>query len=318
MREISLGNGEIKASQVALGIMRMGAKSVTEAQNILETVADQGLNFIDSADIYHDGHSEEVFGQALKQSSLKREDLIIQSKAGIVLEHSRTTADGLVFGKRYDFSKEHLLTAVDGILSRMGLDYLDSFLLHRPDPLMEVDEVAEAFNQLQASGKVRAFGVSNFNSRQIDLLQSAVDQKLIINQVQLSLKHTPLIDQGLFVNRFEDEASDRTGGLLEYAQQNKITLQAWSPYQYGMFKGVFIDNPKFPELNQVLQTVAAKYGVTKNAIATAWITRLPQDIQVILGSMNPVHLKESLAGADIRLTRQEWYDLYLAAGHQLP
>ena len=318
MRKISLGNGEIKASQVALGIMRMGTKSVDEAQAVLETVAEAGLNFIDSADIYADGKSELVFSQALKQSSLKREDFYIQSKAGIVLEHARTTADGLVFGKRYDFSKEHILSAVDGILQRLKIDYLDSFLLHRPDPLMEVDEVAEAFNELQATGKVRAFGVSNFNTRQIDLLQKAINQKLIINQVQLSLKHTPLIDQGIFVNRFEEEAIDRTGGMLEYAQANQITLQAWSPYQYGMFAGVFIDNPKFLELNQVLQTIADKYGVTKNAIATAWITRLPQDVQVTIGSMNPQHLKESLAGADVRLTRQEWYDLYLAAGHQLP
>ena len=318
MRQIALGNGEITASQVALGIMRMGKKSVEDATTVLKTVYDQGVNFFDSADIYTDGKSELVFGKALKNSGIPRDKVYIQSKAGIVLDDARTTADGLVFGQRYDFSKEHLLQAVDGILERIGIDYLDTFLLHRPDPLMEPDEVAEVFNTLLRSGKVRNFGVSNFNASQIDVLQQAVGQKLIINQVQLSLKHTPLIDSGIFVNRLEDEAVDRESGMLEYSRKNNITLQAWSLYQYGMFEGVFIDNPKFPELNAMMDEIAKKYGVTKNAIATAWITRLPHNVQVIVGSMNPQHLEESIAGADIRLTRQEWYDLYLAAGHKLP
>lgn len=224
----------------------------------------------------------------------------------------------LVFGQRYDFSKQHLLDAVDGSLQRLGVDYLDSFLLHRPDPLMEPEEIAEAFNELQASGKVRHFGVSNFNPSQIDMLQSHLNQKLLVDQLQFGVMHTGMVDSGMHVNMTDADSLDHDGGLLEYLRFHKMNVQAWSPYQYGMFEGVFIDNPKFPELNDKLQVVADKYSVTKNAIATAWITRMPQNIQVVLGSMNPNHLKESIAGADVQLEKQEWYDIYFAAGHVLP
>lgn len=219
---------------------------------------------------------------------------------------------------RYDSSKKHLLAAVDGILQRMGIDYLDSFLIHRPDPLMDPEEIAEAFDQLQAAGKVRHFGVSNFNPQQIALLQATLNQRLLIDQVQFGLMHTGMIDFGLHTNMTDGGSVNHDGGLIEYTQRKHMTIQTWSPFQYGTFAGTFIDNEQFPELNALLGQLADKYGASKNAIAVAWILRHPAHMQVLLGTMTPTHIKDSAAGSDITLTNQEWYDLYLAAGNDLP
>ncbi|AVK62490.1 aldo/keto reductase [Lactobacillus sp. CBA3605] len=317
MKTIQLGSTTTSVSAVALGIMRMVSLTPTQAAQVLATVHDQGVNFIDGADIYGNGQSETTFGMALKQSGLKREDFFIQSKGGIVLDPKRSKGD-LVFGQRYDFSKAHLISAVDGILERMQLDYLDAFLLHRPDVLMEPAEVAAAFDELQVAGKVRHFGVSNFNPMQVDLLQSALSQRLIVNQLQFGVMHTGPIDFGLHTNMQDNRSINHDGEIIEYSRLHQMTIQAWSPYQYGMFAGTFIDNPKFPTLNTKLQALATSRGVTKNAIATAWILRHPANMQVILGSMNPQHLTESIAGTGVNLTRQEWYDIYFAAGNDLP
>lgn len=317
MKTIKLGNSQINISATALGIMRMVRLDTKDATNVLENVHDKGINFIDSADIYGNGDSERIFGKAFKQSSLKRDDFFIQSKGGIVLDPKKSSGE-LVFGQRYDFSKQHLIETVDKILQRMQIDYLDSFLLHRPDPLMELSEVADAFDELQASGKVRHFGVSNFNPMQVEMLQSELNQKLMINQLQFGVMHTGPIQFGLHTNMQDDASINRDGEIIEYSRLHNMTIQAWSPYQYGLFAGTFIDNPKFPELNNKLQELADKYKVTKNAIATAWILRHPAKMQVILGSMNPKHLDESIAGTEVTLTHQEWYDVYFAAGNDLP
>lgn len=317
MKNVKLGNSQIDVSAIALRIMRMPRLDVKQAAALLESAYDSGINYIDSADIYGNGQAELIFGEALKQSSLKREDLFIQSKGGIVPDPDKSEGD-VVYGSRYDFSKKHLLETVDHILERMQVDYLDSFLLHRPNPLMDLDEVAEAFDQLQSAGKVRHFGVSNFNPMQVEMLQNVLQQKLMINQLQFGIMHSGPIQFGMHTN-MEDAASiNHDGGIIEYSRLHHMTIQAWSPYQYGMFEGTFVDNPQFPELNNKLQELADKYSVNKNAIATAWILRHPAKMQVILGSMNPEHLKENIAGADVTLNRQEWYDVYFAAGNDLP
>lgn len=308
MLQRKIGNSYWEASAIALGIMRMSALTVTKAAEVLETALESEINFIDSADMYGDGKSELIFGAALKEAKISRDKFFIQSKGGIV-----TGAD-----KRYDYSKQHLLDSVDGILERMGIDYLDSFLLHRPDPLMEPEEIAEAFDRLQASGKVRHFGVSNFNPEQFQLLQSCVDQKLLINQLQFSIMHTGMIDYGMHTNMTDARSFDHDGGVLEFSRRKGVTIQAWSPFQYGFFEGVFVDNDKFPELNEQLEKLAQKYHTNKNAIATGWILRHPANMQVILGTMNPTRIKESAAGAAVTLTKQEWYDVYFAAGNDLP
>ena len=308
MLQRKIGNSYWETSAIALGIMRMAALTPEKAAEALDAALESDIDFIDSADMYGDGKSELVFASAMKEAGISRDKFFIQSKGGIV------TVDG----KRYDFSKQHLLDSVDGILKRMEIDYLDSYLLHRPDPLMEPEEIAEAFDILQASGKVRHFGVSNFNPEQYELLQSYVDQKLLINQLQFSIMHTGMIDYGMHTNMTDTRSFDHDGGILEFSRRKGVTIQAWSPFQYGFFEGVFVDNDKFPELNELLDKLAKKYDTNKNAIATAWILRHPANMQVILGTMNPTRIKESAAGADVTLTKQEWYDVYFAAGNDLP
>lgn len=306
MTKIKLGTSDLLVSDVALGVMRIDQKSPAEAQAIVEKSIEKGINFFDTADIYGAGKSSEVFGQALKDANINREDIFVQSKGGIVP------------GERFDFSKQHILSAVDGELSRLGVDYLDAFLLHRPDTLVEPEEVAAAFNELEESGKVRHFGVSNQNPNQIELLKTAVKQPLVANQLQFGVMHTGMIDEGIHVNMTDAASVMHDGGILSYSRLNNMTIQAWSPFQYGFFDGPFVDNPQFPELNKTLQTLADKYGVTKNTIATAWILRHPAKMQVILGSMNPTRLDEMTDTDKVSMTRQEWYDVYLAAGNILP
>ncbi|BDR55976.1 aldo/keto reductase [Xylocopilactobacillus apis] len=298
MRTIKLGNSNLEVSVFALGIMRMSALSTDQAGKVLRTAIDHGINFIDSADIYGKGKSEEVFAAAMKKEGLKRDQFYIQSKAGIVP------------GLRYDFSKKYLIKAVDGILQRMNIDYLDSFLLHRPDPLMDSKEVSETFNQLYQSGKVRHFGVSNFDIGQFLLLQEDLDKRLLVNQLQFSLTHSEMIDSVINFGHGEN--------FLAFAKRDNVTVQAWSPFQAKSGKGSFIDSPEYPKLNEKLRELSIKYQVSKNAIAAAWILRHPAQIQVMLGTMNLKHLKDSIDGVEVELSRQEWYDLYLAAGNYLP
>ncbi|MBH9986210.1 aldo/keto reductase family oxidoreductase [Lactobacillus sp. M0390] len=313
MRQIKIGNTNFSASAIAFGIMRMNKLSVDEAVKALETAHDTGINFIDSSDIYGHGKSEEIFGEALEKSSLSRDDFYIQSKTGIFEDESQNYKT-----TRYDFSKEHIIKSVDGILSRMKIDYLDSLLLHRPDALMDPAEIAAAFDELQKDGKVRHFGVSNFNPMQVELLQAGLSQKLLINQLQLSVMHTGPIDFNIHTNMTDARSIDHDRGVLDYSRLHNMTVQAWSPFQYGQIEGNFIGNPKFPEVNDALQKLADKKGVSKNAIASAWILRHPAIGQVIIGTMTPEHIVDSAKGADISLTAQEWYDIYLAAGNDLP
>ncbi|RMC47195.1 aldo/keto reductase family oxidoreductase [Lactobacillus sp. ESL0230] len=313
MKQIKIGNTEFSSSALALGIMRMNKLNIDSAVKTLETAHDVGINYIDSADVYGHGKSETVFGNALKNSSLKREDFYIQSKTGIYEEPTlnyKTT--------RYDFSKNYIIKSVDGILSRMQIDYLDGLLLHRPDALMDPAEVGAAFDELQQDGKVRHFGVSNFNPRQVDLLQAGISQKLLINQLQFSIMHTGPIDFNIHTNMTDNRSIDHDRGIFDYSRLHQMTIQAWSPFQYGQIEGNFIGNPKFPQVNDTLEKLAKLKGCSKNAIAAAWILRYPANIQVIIGTMTPEHIIDSAKGADIELSAQEWYDLYLAAGNDLP
>ncbi len=306
MKSVDLGRSGLNASAVALGIMRInGLADDAAAVNVLETAVANGINFFDNADMYGKGECEARFGRALRQSKIKREDILIQTKVGIV-DHA------------YDFSKKHLVEAVDASLQRLGVDYVDSLLLHRPDPLFKPEEIAEVFDGLQNAGKVRQFGVSNMNPSQVDLLQHSLNQKLIVNQLQFGVMHTGPVDAGMHVNMSDPRSVDHDGGIIEYSRLHNMTIQAWSPFQYGFFEGVFIDNPKFMELNDELQKLADKYHVTKNGIAVAWILRHPAHMQVILGSMNLERIAQMAAGADVQLTHQEWYDVYFAAGNDLP
>lgn len=305
MRRISIANGGIQASEISLGCMRMAGMSDSDASTLINTALDEGIDFFDHADIYGGGESESVFARVLSKEPGTREKLFIQTKCGI--------RQGF-----FDFSKEHILHSVEGSLKRLNVDTIDVLLLHRPDTLMEPDEVAEAFAQLHDSGKVRYFGVSNQNPMQIELLQRYTNHRLIVNQLQLSLTNTGMIDSGLNVNMEIDSSIDRDGGILEYCRLKDITIQAWSPFQYGFFEGVFLDNDKFPELNKKIDEIAASYGVANTAVAIAWILRHPANIQPIAGTTNAKRLKDICQASKFRLTRQEWYALYRAAGNELP
>lgn len=308
MHTINMTNGPQNVVRMILGCMRMPNLSVQEAATMIQAAVDLGINYFDNATCYTQGVAETRFGDALKASGIHREDLLIQTKCGLCFERNE-----------FDWTKKNILESVDDSLRRMQLDYLDVLLLHRPDVLYDPQEVAEAFDLLVESGKVRHFGVSNVPPMMLEVLRKFVRQPLIINQLQLSLEQSQLIDQSLYLNNLStDRSTDRDNGLLDYCRLHEITIQAWSPLQYGMIDGCFLDHPDYPELNAELARLAEKYQVTKAAIALAWILRHPANIQVIVGTMNPEHLKESAEAMNIRLTHHEWYELYLAAGKYLP
>ncbi|MBF2463037.1 aldo/keto reductase family oxidoreductase [Listeria welshimeri] len=305
MKRITIGNSALTASEISLGCMRMADLSKEDANKVINTALENGIDFFDHADIYGGGKSEEVFADAIDMNATIREKMILQSKCGI--------RQGF-----FDFSKEHIISSVEGSLKRLKTDYLDTLLLHRPDTLFEPEEVAVAFTELEKSGKVRHFGVSNQNPGQIELLKKYVDQELIANQLQFSIMHTGMIDTGFNVNMTIDPSLDRDGGILEYSRLNNMTIQAWSPFQYGFFEGVFLDNDKFPELNKTIDKIAADKGVTNSAIAVAWIQRHPASFQTVVGTMNPGRIADIAKASDVTLSREEWYEIYRAAGNQLP
>lgn len=300
--------GGMDASQISLGCWRIQRLSAGDAERIVKTALDEGINFFDNADCYGRGQSEENFGKALDLRSSIRDKIFVQTKCGI-------RKDGII---RYDFSRDHILESVDGSLKRLNTDYLDALLLHRPDPLVEPEEVAEAFDRLHAAGKVRYFGVSNQSPMLIELLKKYVRQPLLINQLQFGVAHTLMLDQEVFFNMDVPFSVDRSAEILEYCRLNDVTIQAWSPFQYGFFKGVFVDNPEFPEVNQVLDRIAKERGTNKSAVAVAWILRHPAHMQVLVGTMNPERLKECCQATEFTLTREEWYEIYTAMGRKIP
>ena len=306
MKYIQLGKSGLTVPSVALGCMRIRDVSAKKAEELVATALELGCNFFEHADIYGQGTCEEAFADAIHMSPSVRDKILLQSKCGIVS------------GVMYDFSKEHILSSVDGILKRLRTDYLDVLVLHRPDALMEPEEVAEAFDLLEGSGKVRHFGVSNHTPMQIQLLKKCVRQDLLVNQLQFSIPFSNMVASGLEANMLTDGAVNRDNSVLDFCRLHDMTIQAWSPFQYGFFEGVFVDSEKYPELNQVLADLAEKYGTTKTGIASAWIFRHPAKIQMVAGTTNLKRLREIALAADIRLTREEWYQLYLSAGHILP
>lgn len=304
VKKIKFGRSNEEVSAVVLGLMRI--KSAENPVEVIETAVAEGITFFDHADIYEKGESEKIFADALSKTSIKREDLFIQSKCGIVP------------GKMYDFSKEHIIKSVEGSLSRLDTDYLDALLLHRPDTLMEPEEVAEAFTQLEKEGKVRHFGVSNFNPGQVELLKKSVSQPLQANQLQFGLLHTGMIDQGINVNRSENGSIDHDGGVLEYSRLVDMTIQAWSPYQGPGNSGVFIGNEQFSELNIKLEELAEKYNTTPTGLASTWVLNHPAHMQVIAGTMNVDRIQQIAKSSTIELSKEDWYALYMSAGNILP
>lgn len=309
MKYVEFGADKRQASTIVIGLMRIADMSTKEATALVEAGLEAGINFLDTADIYAAGKSEEILGNVFAENPALREKVILQSKCGIRIDKDFTW---------FDFSRDYILKAVDGILARLKTDYLDSLLLHRPDALMEPDEIAEAFAKLYKAGKVRNFGVSNFNPIMMSMLSESVEFPLVANQVQLSVAHTPMLDAGFQVNMHWDGGVMRDGGVLEYCRINNIVIQSWSSLQYGYFEGTFLGSEKYPKLNAVLNRLAEERGVTAGAIALAWILRYPAKMQAVIGTTKPARVKESAAAADVALSKKEWYEIYLAAGNRLP
>lgn len=306
MKMVRWGSSELEVPAIAVGCMRMSSIPLEQAAKLIEKAIEKQVNFFDNADVYGDGECERIFAKAFQMTGAKREDVFIQSKCGIV--------PGIMF----DFSKEHIIEAVEGSLKRLGTEYLDALLLHRPDALMEPEEVAAAFDALETAGKVRYFGVSNQTPMQMELLKKCVKQPLMANQLQFGVAHATMVSSGIEANMATNGGVNRDGGVLDYCRLHDITIQAWSPFQYGLFEGVFLNNDKFPKLNKKIDEIAEKYHVSNTTIAVAWILRHPANMQVLSGTMTLSRLEDICKAAEIRLTRQEWYEIYKAAGNILP
>lgn len=312
MKKVNFGNTGIKVPAIAVGCMRINRLSEAEAAKYIENAAANEAGFFDHADIYGNGECEEIFGKAFKMTGIRREDIFVQSKCGIVR------------GVMYDLSKGHILKAVDGILKRLDMEYLDSLLLHRPDALVEPEEVAAAFDKLENDGKVRYFGVSNMKPMQIELLKKCIRQPIAVNQLQLSAAHTSMICNGVQVNMMTDGAIDRDGSVLDYCRLKDITVQAWSPLQFQAWsqgtvvKGSFLDNEKFTVLNRKLEELGEKYCASAAAMAIVWLLRHPANMQVLAGTMNFERFNEICKASEIKLSREDWYQIFKAAGNIMP
>jgi predicted oxidoreductase len=310
VKTFTLPGTELTVPNVVLGLMRIQEKTDEEVRELVRTARDAGISFFDHADVYGSAlHGCETrFAEAMQLTPSEREQIVLQTKAGIVGD-----------GPYFDFSYEHIVESVNGSLAALGTDYIDILLLHRPDALVEPDEVARAFDELSAAGKVRAFGVSNHTPGQIELLRRSVSQPIVANQLQLSVTHAPLVAHGVASNmQALDQSISRDSGTLDYCRLNDITVQAWSPFQAGFFTGTFLGSPGYPELNAVIDRIAAQYDVPAIAVATAWITRHPAQMQVVLGTTSPERVAGAALGSDLPLTRAEWYEMFRAAGYTVP
>lgn len=308
MRYLTLGGSDLTVSNIILGLMRIKDLTDEEIRTLVGTARDEGVTMFDHANIYGSDHAcEERFGAAMGWSSSEREKVVLQSKVGI-----------REWGW-FDFSYEQIISSVEASLRALRTDYLDVLLLHRPDALAEPEEVARAFDELESAGKVRHFGVSNHSRGQMELLRRTVRQPLLVNQLQLSVTHAPVIAEGVALNMQHPQSVVRTDGILDYCRLTDTTVQAWSPFQSGDGSGPFVGNrDTFAELNDVLDRLADQYGVTPDGVATGWITRHPADIQVVLGTTRPERVRAAAAGSELPLTREEWYEVFRAAGYVVP
>lgn len=308
MKYLSLAEGKLSISRIVSGCMRIHEKSAAQVEQLVTCALDMGINHFDHADIYGGGKSEAVFGELLQQKPSLREKMLLQTKCGI------SRGDRTIF----DFGKAYIIGAVEGSLRRLKTEYVDILLLHRPDALAEMEEVAAAFRQLEEQGKVKYFGVSNMNAMQIALLQKFLPQRLLFNQLQFNPVNAGMIDQGLNVNMKNAESVNHDGSVLDYCRLQDITIQAWSMLQAEGTRRMFLGDPDYPELNAILKRLSEQYRATPAAIVAAWILRHPAGMQVITGTTNSAHLKDLCQAIDIVLTKQEWYEVYLSVGKELP
>ena len=319
MQTYLLGTSDLNVTRIGYGCMLIGGSwddapltdSVRKAaMHSVKTALDAGINFFDHADIYCHGKSEEVFADLWKDSPHLRQQIYLQTKCGIR------------FGPphRFDFSYEHIIASVEGSLRRLQTDYVDVLLLHRPDPLVEPEEVARAFDELSRSGKVRWFGVSNHTAGQMDLLRKFLNQPIVVNQVEFNVIHTHMLDEGIVFNQYNQRLT-RNEGVMEYCRLHNITLQAWGPLAAGRLTGRPRPNEEkhVQETSRLVMQMATEKGVNPEAILVAWILRHPARIQPLPGTTNPDRIRAASEAESLSLTREEWYSLFIAGrGENLP
>jgi len=326
MQILPLPHTPLKVSRLCAGCMGLGggweADAVLtpalekEARAFVEAALSLGINFFDHADIYTRGRAEEVFGRVLRDCPGLRERLVLQSKCGILFAD---TPPGTPH--RFDFSHGHITRSVDAILARLHTGYIDVLLLHRPDALMEPEEVARAFAELRQSGKVRHFGVSNHNHHQVALLQSFLPEPLVANQLEMSLLHHGFAEAYISFNQTSPGYPDGWEGMLEYSRLKGLSLQAWSPLAHGALVGA---NPGRLTENgrktvELVRQMAAARSVAPEAIALAWLLRHPAGIVPVLGTSKPERLAACVKALDVQLSREEWYRLFESArGAEMP
>ncbi|ATB27609.1 aldo/keto reductase [Melittangium boletus DSM 14713] len=287
---------------------------VKRAHEVVDAALSLGINLFDHADIYTMGKSEQVFGQVLKERPGLRERILLQSKCGI--RFADESAPG-----RYDFSQAHIEGSVDGILSRLGVEFLDLLLLHRPDPLMEPEEVAASFRRLKASGKVRHFGVSNMSAGQLKLLRAFCDEPLVVNQLEMSLEKIDWLDTGVHVNQAAGARSGFPEGTLEHCRLEHIQIQAWGPLAQGLYSGRSLEGQPESVRNTaaLVGRLAEAKQTTREAIVLAWLMKHPAAIQPVIGSTDPRRIAACADAERIQLTREEWFSLYVSSrGARLP
>ncbi|MCH5162273.1 MAG: aldo/keto reductase [Clostridiales bacterium] len=305
----------IKASRLSLGCWRIADKPIENIERLVNTALDMGVNHFDHADIYGGGTCEKLYGELIKKSPSLRDRMVLQTKCGIM-------------SGQYNLGYDHIMECVEGSLKRLNTDHVDILLLHRPDTLMRPEQIARAFDRLERDGKVLHFGVSNFSAMQIEYLQSQINQKILINQMQLSPTFCPMIDAGINVNTASPAAVDRDGGLLEYCRMRGITIQTYSTMQCSfidengnLYKGAFTTEAarkKYFALNFCLEGLARKYGSTPEAVAIAWVLHHPANMQAIVGTTLDKHMEAFKDCCEVPLTDREWYEIYRSAGHTLP
>jgi predicted oxidoreductase len=319
MKTYRIAHTPYEVTRIAYGCMGTGGgwgpgplsdQTRKEALVSVRAALDEGITFYDHADIYGRGRCEEAFSGIWMERPGLRSRIILQTKCGIRFKNDPVEGAPL----RYDFSREHILASVEGSLKRLKTDYVDILLLHRPDALVEPEEVAEAFDLLSTSGKVRHFGVSNHSARQIELLKRWVAQPLVVNQLELNVVHSQLIDAGVIVNQDEQSRSPHGAGTLEYCRLNDIMIQAWSPVAHGRIAKAASGqgDPRMNSAAASAKALAAKKGVSMDAILVAWLLRHPAGIQPIIGTTNTDRIKEACVADKVELTREEWYELFTA------
>lgn len=326
MKTYRIPNTDLDVTRIAYGCMPLGGAwdnspltdDVRKSALIsIQAALDAGITFFDHADIYCRGKSEEVFAGVWKDSPNLRQKIYVQSKCGIRFEDEPAPGTG----QRFDFSYEHIMRSVEGSLKRLQTDYLDVLLLHRPDPLVEPEEVARAFDELKAAGKVRWFGVSNHTAAQLDLLRKYVRQPIVFNQVAMNVMHTHMLDEGIVFNQDRPAKVIRNEGTIEYCRQHDITLQAWGSLAWGRLTGGNKQPLSEAEAKAaaLVAEMAQQKGVSGEAILVAWLLRHPAKVQPVIGTTKPARIAASCEGDGVELTREEWYRLFVAGrGDRLP